>query len=257
MLRFLPLLFISSLSAQVLVGPCTDVGDVDFGDCDMVLGIAVVNGGCTYLSGCGWEVCGVDYSPAFYDSFDECNSSCIEGVCVNVDQINTSIPCPLAFVPVCGCDGVTYDNECEAYNYGGVTAWTYGICPPIIIDPCTDLGGVSFGLCLAALGVANVNGSCTYLSGCSTYSNGVDYSSAFYETMSECESAWTDGTCGEMGGCTYNVALNFNPNASWDDGSCDFPGCMSECVGDVDGDLSISVGDILVVLANFGLVCPE
>jgi len=25
----------------------------------------------------------------------------------------------------------------------------------------------------------------------------------------------------------------------------------------VDGDLSISVGDILVVLANFGLVCPE
>ena len=65
MLRFLPLLFISSFSAQVLVGPCTDVGDVDFGDCDMVLGIAVVNGGCTYLSGCGWEVCGVDYSPAF------------------------------------------------------------------------------------------------------------------------------------------------------------------------------------------------
>jgi hypothetical protein len=257
MLRFLPCLFVTSFSAQVLVGPCTDVGDGDFGDCDMVLGIAIVNGGCFYLSGCGWEVDGVDYSPAFYDTLEECNSSCFKNICINVDQINTSIPCPLAFVPVCGCDGVTYDNECEAYNYGGVTTWTDGVCAPIEINPCTDLGGVSFGLCLAILGVANVNGSCTGVSGCSTYANGVDYSSAFYETINECELAWADGQCGDIGGCTYNVALNFNPDASWDDGSCDFSACMSECVGDVDGDSSVSVGDILVVLANFGLVCPE
>jgi PKD repeat protein len=31
-------------------------------------------------------------------------------------------------MPVCGCNGVTYSNECEATYYGGVTAFTSGAC---------------------------------------------------------------------------------------------------------------------------------
>ncbi len=31
---------------------------------------------------------------------------------------------------MCGCNGVTYDNSCRAENYGGVTSWAPGFCPP-------------------------------------------------------------------------------------------------------------------------------
>jgi hypothetical protein len=47
---------------------CTDVGNVQFGMCDMYLGIALVDGECDYVSGCGWVIDGIDYSNAFYNS---------------------------------------------------------------------------------------------------------------------------------------------------------------------------------------------
>lgn len=189
-----------SVSAQSPIGPCTDLGDVDFGFCDMAMGIAVVNGSCVYVSGCGWEVGGIDYTPAFYTTFEDCEAC-----------INSSTPA----------------------------------------DPCTDVAGVDFGECLAVLGIANYNGSCIWVSGCWYETGGIDYSPAFYETIEECESACFT----PQEGCTYQEALNYSPEATVDDGSCDFPPCISECSGDINGDFSVSVQDVLLVLSNFGIIC--
>ena len=51
-------------------------------------------------------------------------------------------------------------------------------------------------------------------------------------------------------GCTNPLATNYNPDALLDDGSCELPAC----VGDLNGDLLVSVADILVMLGEFGCI---
>ena len=69
-----------------------------------------------------------------------------------------------------------------------------------------------------------------------------------------------DGICDDIvQGCTYPEALNYAELAVLDDGTCSFPTPPEpdDCPKDLDGDDLIWVGDILAVLADFGMSCPE
>ncbi len=58
---------------------CVDLTGIDFGFCDMVLGVGFVNGECSYLSGCGWgDMDGNDWSHAFFNNIEECETACFD-----------------------------------------------------------------------------------------------------------------------------------------------------------------------------------
>ncbi len=47
--------------------------------------------------------------------------------CTDPAMVSKNVMCPTFFAPVCGCDGVTYGNECEAIA-SGLTTWWAGKC---------------------------------------------------------------------------------------------------------------------------------
>ena len=66
-----------------------------------------------------------------------------------------------------------------------------------------------------------------------------------------------DGSCVFMNnaGCTYPSAPNYDPNANFDDGSCDFGSSPNLCPADVNLDGTVAISDLLIVLSTFGETC--
>lgn len=181
------------------IPPCTDLGNVSFGLCDMVLGVALVNGSCTTVSGCGYVVNEVDYSSAFFDSFDDCEA-CVETNCNDLGGVDFG-ECALVLGVALVNGSCTSLSGCgyivDEVDYSPFFFESLDDCQACEEGNCNDLGGVDFGACAMPLGIALIDNVCQAISGCGYVVNNVDYTNDFFTSMEDCTAC--SGACLDLG----------------------------------------------------------
>jgi len=181
---------------------------------------------------------------------DWCGSIWEEMPCVDTTLIQPNIECPNVFLPVCGCDGVTYINACEAEYHHGLTAWTPG--------PCAG----NFGECIAYFSYTYTSDSSLVLFNTSVgdYNNfqwvvnGVVQASSEnpylisipdegYHTV--CIEIWDTFT-----GCASSYCQEIYMGNEGN--MCDYTDCVWP--GDANGDYVANVYDLLSIGLGYGTV---
>ncbi len=259
-----------------IVEECTDLTGIFFGWCDMVLGVGFTDGSCQYISGCGWEADGVDYSAAFFETMDECNAACGGGD-ITCDEIYVEYD-SLHSGEYIKCD---YDNDCIAVwghcdvglggchysvneeNYPGeeidtlVELWIEGACMQWVCDcsampyaQCID------GICTSAYCMSDNPAGC--------FQTGCDEGYECIVDPNECVPSWCgcDGFYGEWfctedcgGGTCAEAGLLGDLNS---DGQIDVVDIVAavnlilsgqyDAMGDLNGDGMLNVVDIIMIV---------
>ena len=194
-----------------------------------------------------------------------------DGICDNID------PC-VGALDACGvCNGVGEAFQCGCNNIpegdcdcNGNQPDAIGVCG----GTCTadlDQDGIcdTIDACIGtfdACGVCNGPGA-LFDCGCAGIPDGdCDCSGNQADALGICGGSCTsdennNGICDNLDnpGCTYSESDNFNPAATYDDGSCTFPDPCDEnnCPYDINNDGNVGIVDLLDLLVYFGDYCLE
>ena len=263
-------------------GACTDDVDAD-GICDDVdpcIGAYDACGQCNgpgaiYDCGCSDLPPGAcDCDGNELDAIGVCGGDCeadvdADGICDDVDPcVGALDACGICNGPGaiydCGCSGIpSGDCDCEGNTLDAINVCggpctadvdADGICDDV--DPCIG----AYDVCGVCNGVGDL-----YQCGCANIPEGnCDCNGNQLDALGVCgggcaADADGDGICDDIvQGCTYPEALNYAELAVLDNGTCSFPVPPEpdDCPKDLDGDELIGVGDILALLADFGMSCP-
>ena len=178
-------------------------------------------------------------------------------------------------------DGTVLAEMIEGGNFGSQAVHDFCL-EEDSVEGCTNATACNYNA-----DATEDNGSCVYASGCDYCSGASDGSGSVVDGDSD-----DDGVCDEdeVAGCQDEQACNYNPDAT-DSAACEYAtdgfdcdgnplscpedingngtvevsdvllllsdfGCTSDCTGaDIDSDGAVSVADILLLLAAFGEEC--
>ena len=212
----------------------------------MFLGYGIVDGVCGGVSGCGWDVDGVDYSGAFFETMDECQAACsadmsCDEIIVEYDSLHSGEYLTCEFDNDCiavwgdcsaGLGGCHYSVNEE--NYPGeeidtlVELWIEGAC----IQWVCDCSAMPYAQCIDSI---CTSAYCMSDNPAGCFQTGCDEGYECIVDPNECVPSWCgcDGFYGEWF-CTEDCG----------GGTCAEAGLL----GDLNGDGEINVVDIVLAV---------